>query len=409
MKRVAPLLLLALTLTLIAAPFAFGATAAQAVARGDRSPVAPVATALSTVTGIAISPLLGTAAYGAFRWMAAKDDVERDHLPWFAQPKFWVPALLIVAACAAKDAFGTALPPGLKKPLDVMETLENKVSGLVAAGAVVPMTMDMFSKLLVNPPATTAVVNTLAAHGFATISFAAIDWHWLLDILTVPFGIAIFALVWLAGHAINVLILLSPWGAIDAALKAGRTALMGLVALTASINPWVGALLSLVVIVIAYFIAGWSFRLTVCGSIFCWDFLTGRRGRFTPDSRDNRVFAGANFPGVPVRTYGRMIAREDGKLDFTYRPWLVLQPRTAVVPVERGSLAVGKGLIFSNVVAADGRTLFLLPPRYRGHESELVRNYALGGGVRDAGLRKAWGAMREMFGGRAVQPPVVAA
>ena len=39
--------------------------------------------------------------------------------------------------------------------------------------------------------------------------------------------IAIFAIVWMASHAINVLILLSPWGAIDAALKSARTARLG--------------------------------------------------------------------------------------------------------------------------------------------------------------------------------------
>src|SRR5690606_8938977 len=98
------------------------------------------------------------------------------------------------------------------------------------------------------------------ATGVATLHLAAIDWSWLLNILTVPFGIAVFAVVWMASHAINALILLSPWGAIDAALKAARTALLGVLTATAAIDPWVGAILSLVVIVIAYFVAGWSFR-----------------------------------------------------------------------------------------------------------------------------------------------------
>ena len=120
MKRLMPLLMLSVTLTLIFAPFVWAAGTPPAAA-SDRSPVAPLATAVSTVTGIAISPLLGTGAYGAYQWMAAKDDVARAALPWYAHWSFFGPALVLVGACAAKDAFGAVVPPGLKKPLDVLE------------------------------------------------------------------------------------------------------------------------------------------------------------------------------------------------------------------------------------------------------------------------------------------------
>ena len=58
----------------------------------------------------------------------------------------------------------------------------------VAAGAVIPLTMDTLSKLV------TGGAPTAAAHGsggFAMIQAA--DFSWLLDLLTVPFGIAVFA------------------------------------------------------------------------------------------------------------------------------------------------------------------------------------------------------------------------
>ena len=400
MKRLAPWLLLTAIVGAAVAPFAFAASSSAARPK-DKSPGAPVATAISTVTGIAISPLLGTAGYGAYKWVQA-DDAARAKLPWYAQPSFWLPALLIVGICAAKDAFGASVPPGWKKPLDVLETIENKFSGLIAAGAVVPFAMDAFSKLLLENDSALASPG-LAASGFATIHLAAFDLSWLLNLLTVPFGIAVFVVVWLASHAINVLILLSPWGAIDAVLKSARTALLGLVTLAATINPWWGAMLSLVVIAVSLLIAGWAFRLTVFGMIFCWEFLTRSRNRFTPRPDGNAMFAGANFPGVPVRTYGRLIKRADGELEFAFRPWLRLPERTIKVPIETPSLAVGQGLFFSNVIAADGRTFFLLPPRYRGHEPAVARNYGLGGGVRDAGLRRAWGALREMVGGPATR------
>jgi hypothetical protein len=225
----------------------------------------------------------------------------------------------------------------------------------------------------------------------------------------VPFGIAIFALVWLASHAINVLILLSPWGAIDAALKVARTALLGLLTICATLNPWVGAALSLVIIVIAYFVAGWAFRLTVFGTLFCWDFLTQKRLRFRPAPDNTTVFAGSALPGVPVRTYGRLVRREDGGLEFVYRPWLRLPPRVAPLPAEPRVLAVGQGLFFSDIVNDEGATLFSLPPRYRGHEEIVVRTYTFGGGVKPAGLRKAWSALRELVGGRASKKEPLAA
>lgn len=411
-KRFAPWTLLLVTALVVVVPLALAATAAPpAAAKNDRSPAAPIATALSTVTGIAISPLLGTGAYGAYQWMTAADAAAREKLPWYAKISFWLPAILLVGVCAAKDAMGATVPTGLKKPLDVAETLENKVSGLVAAGAVVPFALDTMTKLLIDsgPSPVAVAVPMLTPSGFAMIQLGAVDLSWMLNLLTVPFGIAVFALVWLASHAINVLILLSPWGAIDAALKAARTGLLGLVTISATMNPWIGAALSVVLIVIAYFVAGWAFRLTTFGSMFCWEFITRRRNRFVPSENDNKMFAGPALPGVPVRTYGRLVERTEGGLEFVYRPWLVLAPRVAKIPAERAVLAIGEGAFFSDIVDDADRTLFSLPPRFRGHEATLARAYRFGGGVRPAGLRKAWSALRQLIGGNAAKKEPLAA
>lgn len=411
MKRFAPWTLLAVTLFVIVVPLAVAAAAAQpvAAARQDRSPAAPIATALSTITGIAISPLLGTGAYGAYQWFKAEEPA-RAKLPWYAQPSFWLPALLLVGVCAAKDALGATVPTGLKKPLDVIETMENKFSGLIAAGAVVPFALDAMGKMLFDSGGGTvaAAGPTIGTSGLAMVQLAAMDVTWLVNLLTVPFGLAVFLVVWLGSHAINVLILLSPWGAIDGALKVARTSLLGLVTLSATLNPWVGAVLSLVVVVVAYLVAGWAFRLTVFGAIFSWEFVTRRCRRFRPAENDNKLFAGAGFTAVPIRTYGRLQQRTEGGLEFVYRPWLVGAPRMAPVQVEKRALAVGEGAFFSDIVDGDDNTLFSLPPRYRGHEEDFARAYQLGGGVKPAGLRKAWGALREMLGGRAVKPEAAA-
>lgn len=357
---------------------------------------------LTKVTGIAISPLLGVGVVGAYDWYKADNDRQRAALPWFANPGFWVPCLLLVLACAAKDTFGAALPPGLKKPFDVLETMENKLTGLVAAGAVVPVLVNEASKALAQPHAT-ALGSAHFGH-LAMLPFATMDFSWILNLLMVPLAIAIFAVVWVASHAINVLILLSPWGAVDAALKGLRTSLLGLLTLTTFIDPRVGAVLSLLVILVAYLVAGWAFRLTIFGTIFCWDFFTRRRTRFQVGNDGNKVFTGAEINRVPVRTYGRLHPHADGTLVFRYRPLLVMPARELVLV--RDGLVVGRGVFYSEIRTPEFgdpeslRTLLLLPPRYLGHEETFNRAYQLAG-TRDIGLRRAWAWLREaLFGKR---------
>lgn len=373
-------------------------------APADKSPAGAISKTVATVTGIAISPLLGTGALGAYQNLTAKTPEAKAALPWYAQWSFILPALGIVGICAAKDSLGAVLPPGFKKPLDVLETIENKASGLVAAGAVVPFTMSALSKMIVAHAPHSPV---LESTGLAAIHIGAIDGSWFLSILTIPFGVAIFALVWMASHAINALILLSPWGAIDAALKGARTALLGLITLSATLNPWISAALSLVIIVVAYLIAGWAFRLTIFGAIFSWDFFTLRKHRFTPADKENKVFSSTLLTkqGVPMRTYGRLVNEpENGRLTFAYKPWMVLPEKTVTVALAAPS--VGKGLFFSTIRDGD-RTSFVLPPRYRGHEEAVVHIYRFEGGVQDAGLLKAWSTLRELFGGSAAKAQVV--
>lgn len=403
MRGARPFVLGILILGIVLVPLAFAAGSGSG--SRDRSPGGHLAAAITTVTGIAISPLLATGAYGAYLWFEAGDEAARERLPWFAQVAFWLPALSVVGLCAAKDAFGAVVPPGMKKPLDVLETIENKASGLIAAGVVIPVTMAAFSKSLAGTDV--AVQSAIVPSGLAMVSLGAIDFSWWLNLVTVPLGVAVFAVVWMASHAINVLILLSPWGAIDAALKSARTGVLGLLTITATLEPWVAAGLSLIVIVVAYCVAGWAFRLTVFGWVFSWDFVTRRRLRFRPRENDNLMFAGGQLGDVPVRTYGRLRRTEGGGLEFMYRPRVIGATVIRPVPGTAETRAIGKGLFFSSVTSGEADTLLLLPPRYRGHEEDLVRTYGLGGGVQPAGLRRAWSVMREIFGGKAAQMQVV--
>jgi hypothetical protein len=334
---------------------------------------------------------MGVSGVGAYDYFKAKTPEAKAKLPWFANPLFWIPAMLLVGACFLKDTAGIALPVVLKKPFDVAETIEHKISGLVATGAFVPIIVNMMHE--VNATASSA---TLSSLGFAAITLP----NWLYDILMTPVAMAAFFIVFLASNAINILILLSPFTTVDAALKAFRTTILASVVGTSFVNPWIGAAWALIVILISWLIAGWSFRLSYFGIVFIWEFITGRRNRFHPDAKENKMFLGRKCEKVPTRTYGKLSRNEKGELIFNYHPWLVLPRRTLVLPA--GNYEAGRGVFYSEILRVEGdsaKTVMLLPPRYRGHEEEIARIYHFTG-VQDVGLRAAWSWFKSLFGGK---------
>lgn len=367
-----------------------------AAAPASKAPGAAIAQQISLLTGIAITPLLGTSGYGFYKWWHTPAE-QRANLPWFAQWWFWLPAFVIVALCFIKDTAGNALPTALKKPFDVIDAFENKVSGLLATGALVPFIM-----MIQHETSTPEAALSLSALGVA-----AADFSWLYNLLIIPIAMAAFFFVFLASNAINVLILLSPFTTVDAALKGVKLALLGSVAATALANPWVGAAWALVIILVSYLVAGWSFRLSHFGVVYLWDFFTFRSKRFKPASTSNRMFLGRRINKVPARTYGSLTREGSGALSFRFRPWLILPPKVLLLP--EGEYAVGHGLVNSEIVKLEGeenRTALLLPPRYRDHEAQLVGIYQLKD-VRPIGLRAAVRWLREFFVGK--EPPAPAA
>ncbi len=368
-------------------------TTTTTAATDKNSPGKEMAQTLSLITGVAISPLMGVSAVGAWEWFKAKTPEQKAKLHWFANPLFWVPALLLVSACFVKDSLGIVLPPVLKKPFDVAETVEHKVSGLVATGAFVPIAASIFH-----------ATGTGDGAAWSAAGFAAIDLSWFYNALMIPIAMAAFFIVFLASNAINILILLSPFGVVDAALKAFRTSIIASVAVTSFANPWVGAAWALIIVLISWLIAGWSFRLSHFGISFIWDFISCRSSRFKPDPTANKVFLGRKIDYVPARTYGKLSRDEKGGLVLKYHPWLVLPERTLTLPPVK--YAAGKGLFFSEILQVDGdsaRIALLLPPRYRGHEYELVAIYGLTD-VRDTGLLAAWAWFKAVLGFKAKIP-----
>lgn len=372
----------------VASTNAPAASFAMARAKTDQ-PGEDLARTVSQLTGVAISPLLGTGAIGAYRYFDTPAG-QRGELPWFAQPWFWVPALLLVTLAAAKDTLGPVTPSALKKPMDVVEVLENKVSGLIAAGAFVPLAVGVFGSSL---PGTTGLGLDAAGAGLAAATQSQ-----FLNILLTPFAVLAFIAVWLLGHVIHALILISPFTMVDTALKALRTALLASVVGTSFANPWFGAVWSMVIIIVASVLAGWSFRLNWLAAVFLFDILSRRRRWFRPDPVENRLFLARQVDEAPSRSYGRLSRDEEGNLHFKYRPFLVGKEREVTLP--EGDYCVGRGFVYADLLkleGADSRRLGILPPRYKNHEDEITRLYQFAP-PQDVGLRAVWGAIRELLG-----------
>ena len=387
--------IIGLTLTSKAASTGQGQAQTQTPTKYPPPPGVGIAQTLSTITGVAISPLLGVSAVGCYQYCKAETEEQRAKLPWFASPLFWVPAFLLLVACFVKDTAGTALPTAAKKPFDAVETIEHKISGLVATGAFVPIMVGIIHEANSTGGQPTLSLSSL---GFAVATMP----NWLYDIMVTPVAMLLFFVVFLASNSINILILLSPFTTVDAALKTFRATILASVVGTAAVghwtgHPWIGAIWALVIILISYLIAGWSFRLSHFGLVFVWKFFSGGRYRFHPDPKENRLFLGRKTDRVPTRTFGKLARNAQGELVFNYRPWLVLPQRTLVLPA--GNYEAGRGLFYSEIMRVEGnaaRTVFLLPPHYRGHEEEIARIYNLAG-TRDVGLRAAWSWFKSLF------------
>lgn len=391
-KLLRPAFALFLGLALLCGSVANGAERSSPTATKATSakptPGVELAQAISTITGVAISPLLGVGAVGA--WKYFKTPAEgRASLPWFAQPWFWVPALSLVTIVFVKDTAGTALPTALKKPLDIAEVFENKISALVVAGAFVPLI---------------ATVVQTAADADSTLyqgtMMAAFNPSALFSLITVPVAILVFFVVWMVAHVINVLIIISPFTTVDAALKSVRLALLSSVTLTSFADPYVGAAWALVIILVCYFLAGWALRLTVFGTVFAWDFLTFRSSRTQPDASANWVFTAKAMEKTPIRSYGKLTRDEKGRLVLKYRPCLVLPSRELILP--EGSYAIGRGLLYPEVIQLNdegAEAVLTLPPRYCGHEEDFNRIYQLAG-IQNVGIQAVWDWIKGAFSSR---------
>jgi hypothetical protein len=356
--------------------------------RGER-----ISNAIATITGTAISPLLGVCVLGAYQYLATPEPA-RASLPFYAAPAFWITIAVLIGLVLVKDTVGSSVP-WLKKPLDAVGVLIVNKAALLFA--VIPVVWH-------ETAGWRATSGPLAAWvpSFYTIwpnAPAAIAAH-IPAALSVVIGMAVAFVVWLAGHALAGLALLSPIPFLDLFLKGIRVATFMIIAVLTAINAKAGLIFSLIVIGICLICFWWALRLAIFGTVFAWDLLRTilfRRRSDPGADREILAFTGYRLGGMRKRSFGALRLGADGGLEFVHRP-LGIGFSTLVRFDHADNYEIGRGLFFSNVLepTKNGRRyrfLFRLLPRYAGHEEEIRRILGLRA-VRDlrvpSELRAAW-------------------
>lgn len=328
-----------------------------------------ISTAVAAVTSTAISPLLGVCLLGIYDYERASPEA-RAALPFYSKPHFWIPIGILLVLLFFKDSIGATVHP-LKKPLDAIEVLVINKAALVLIAF--PVMFHEVSRLtgirdiseLMQPVVYAAAPGAMETAG-----------HWGAAGLMLIAGTAITLVVWVVGHAADVLALLSPVPFVDLLVKAGRAVIMLTVAGCAVLSPMLGLAASAVVIGICALLFWLALKVLILGTVFAWDVLFFRKE--TPGNAV-RAFTVGKIQGMPRLTLGRLTRDPNGILEFRYRARRIRLE-------DASAYDVGRGILYPTVVLKS-KLQFRLLPRYRGSE-EAVRS-ALGlAGVRDTGLGK---------------------
>lgn len=340
------------------------ADASAPVARSvdSRLPGIVLAEGITQLTGVAISPLLGVSGVGAWEYVTTEAS-RRPELPWFCHPVAWGIGFGILALVLIKDLCGAALPAMLKKPLDVIELFENKLSAIVASAALVPFLDRQIAQVFAREEGPVAAAG-LAASGLATIDPALAQSPTLLIALLVPLFLIAFFTVWLSSHALNVLILLSPFGFLDLFLKATRFLFVVFLALLSAVAPVLAAIFCGMLILAALWFAPRAFRVCLFGSVMSIDLIRSLV-RKSERHENTRAFLARPVGSIAALSLGRLEPSAEGEVVFSSRFLLVGPARRVILP-SAAELELEKGLLFPSLRRReDAATLLHFLPRHR--------------------------------------------
>jgi hypothetical protein len=251
----------------------------------------------------------------------------------------------------------------LKKPLDVIELFENKLSAIVASAALVPFLDRQIAQVFAREEGPVAAAG-LAASGLATIDPALAQSPTLLIALLVPLFLIAFFAVWLSSHALNVLILLSPFGFLDLFLKATRFLFVVFLALLSAVAPVLAAIFCGMLILAALWFAPRAFRVCLFGSVMSIDLIRSLV-RKSERHENTRAFLARPVGSIAALSLGRLEPSAEGEVVFSSRFLLVGPARRVILP-SAAELELEKGLLFPSLRRReDAATLLHFLPRHR--------------------------------------------
>jgi hypothetical protein len=223
--------------------------------------------------------------------------------------------------------------------------------------------------------------------------FTTVGW-----VIVFLIGIPVFAIVWFVGHALSVVFGWVPFLGWAPRTIRGTT-LLGM-GVASWLNPWLCVLYCLILIVVAYFLFGWSVRWVRLGMVYSTDLLFFRSAHIGLSDTTVRAFSGAAVAHLPKRCYGTVSRKPDGAFEYIYRNLPFFPRKTLAIPAGEFQYEIGRGLLNPCIIRSAGgdqKKMFLLTPRYRGCETEIGRVLGIAS-IRDAGWRGAWHWLREQFG-----------
>ncbi len=357
---------------------------------------ADIAFRITELTGVALSPLVGLVVVGGIEYYKAKK--ADQPIRWFFSLWFMGAIIVVLSLITLKDTIGE-LAPFFKKPLDALDFVQHKFSGIVAFAIVAPqLVLSILEPVgqtvsylfnLVNPVSAAWAAGSGAGTITGTVGTLLIVAIVVSSVIAALF----FLTVWLAAGAVETFILLAPIPFVGLILRSFRLSIFGFLMIGLAISPLVGVFLSFVILYVSYRILGWSLRLAVFGGVIALDTLGGRHHYLRMEGeRHIAAFASSMIRGVRNRSYGRLV-RKGKSLVFEYRRFGVFSRKSVVVTENPAHVGIARGSLFPSVVGAgkDHRrhpTLFWLPPRYRGHEGPAARLLGLSPEIHDQRFRK---------------------
>ena len=323
---------------------------------------------IAKTTGIALNPILCMSALGAYRYFST-EVAKRATLPWHAQPMFWGSISFVLFLIFLKDSGKLALPKVLMVPLDAAETLiEKKGTALLALPLLFSLVYsgeyEQLHQVSQQAAALLVPVTQVAAApeaAGATVSGPA------STILTLATVYILFGLVWVVSHALNMLILLSPFSLLDLFLATTRNTLAGTIMLLS--GTIYGTALALLTIAVSVWLFPRALRLVIFGTIVSFDLVVHRLSgrKIDPKSLASGIgaFTSCSIGPIRPRTYA-VIGQQQGRLVVTARPFVLWPGKTFVTPIRVRDCALRPGLLSATIVWHD-------PASHEGAETQIFR------------------------------------